>query len=278
MAYQTLLVEQSRGIVTVTLNRPERLNAVVPEMMVELIDALDAVEADREARVVILTGAGRAFCTGADLRVTQDWLAKGPEAMQAAYPVGWIRLVQQGFSRLRQLPKPVIAAVNGPAMAGGCDLALSCYILIASDRATFGESYIRVGTLPAGGGTFLLPRLVGTGWAMELILTGRAIGAEQAERIGLVNRVVPQVELLTAARELADEIADLPPIAVGSAKAAIYEGQTLDYGSAMASVYNTYRLTIGNDEFLEGTRAFLEKRRPEFARRSGTGAPGESNR
>lgn len=267
MEYQTLLVEEDRGIVTVTLNRPERLNAVIPEMMEELLRALDAVEADPSARVVILTGAGRAFCTGADLKVAQDWLARGPEALQREYPVGWIRLVQLGFGRLRQLPKPVIAAVNGPAMAGGCDLALSCDIRIASDQATFGEAYIRVGTLPAGGGTFLLPRLIGTGRALEMILTGRAIPAAEAERIGLVNRIIPADRLLAEARDLAEAIADMPPIAVGCAKSAVYEGQQLDYASAMASVYETYRLTIGNGEFEEGTRAFVEKRRPSFARR-----------
>ncbi|HEX2173445.1 MAG TPA: enoyl-CoA hydratase/isomerase family protein [Dehalococcoidia bacterium] len=267
MAYQTLLVEQSRGIVTVTLNRPERLNAVIPEMMHELVQALNEVEADPAARVVVLTGAGRAFCTGADLKVAQNWLAKGAETMAREYPVGWVRLVQQGFGRIRQLPKPVIAAVNGPAMAGGCDLALTCDIRIASDRAVFGEAYIRVGTLPAGGGTFLLPRLVGTGLALEMILTGRTVAAEEAERIGLVNRVVPAEQLLPAAYALAEAIADMPPIAVGSAKSAVYEGQQLDYASALASVYETYRLTIGNGEFAEGTLAFVEKRPPAFARR-----------
>lgn len=272
MPYTTLQVEQSDGIATVTLNRPERLNAVVPEMMHELVDALDSVEADQGCRAVILTGAGRAFCTGADLKVAQDWIGRGPGALAAEYPVGWIRLVQLGFSRLRALPKPVIAAVNGPAMAGGCDLALSADIRIASERASFGQSYIRVGTLPAGGGTFLLPRLVGTGWALEMILSGRPIDADRAERIGLVNRVVPHEDLLDEARNLAGIIADMPPIAVGSAKKAVYEGQTADYGAALASVYDVYRLTIANGEFQEGTRAFVEKRKPRFARRTGAGS------
>jgi enoyl-CoA hydratase/carnithine racemase len=265
MDFETLLVAQKGGIVTVTLNRPHRRNAVIPQMMHELLAVLDRVEADPSARVVILTGAGDAFCAGADLQETLRWIQRGHEALRNEYNPGWVRLVHLGFGRLRALPRPVIAAVNGVATAGGCDLALSCDIRIASDRATFAEGYIKVGLLPAGGGTFLLPRLVGTGLACELIFTGQAISAEQALQIGLVNRVVPHDELMAAAEALARTLVARPPRALAAAKAAIYEGQTLDYGVAMASVYRAYAHLLEGDEFIEGTRAFVEKRPPRWA-------------
>lgn len=265
MQFETLLVDQRDGIVTIVLNRPHRLNAVIPQMMHELLTALDRVEADPTARVVILTGAGSAFCTGADLQETLRWIQRGPDALRNEYNPGWVRLVHLGFGRLRALPRPVIAAVNGVATAGGCDLALSCDIRIASERASFAEGYIKVGLIPAGGGTFLLPRLAGTGWACELIFTGDAISAEQARQIGLVNRVVPHDELLPAAEALARKLVARPRRALAAAKAAIYEGQTLDYGAAMASVYRAYANLMESDDFVEGTMAFVEKRPPRWA-------------
>ncbi|MBI3965874.1 MAG: enoyl-CoA hydratase [Chloroflexi bacterium] len=268
MSYQTLLVDQQDGIVTVTINRPERRNAVIPEMMHELLDALDKVESDPNARVVILTGAGEAFCSGADLKVTQQWMSQGRDVLQNSFNPYWVRLVHAGFGRLRALPRPVIAAVNGVATAGGCDIALACDIRIASERASFGEGYIKIGLIPAGGGTFFLPRLVGTGWACELIFTGDPIPAAQAEKIGLVNRVVPHDQLLGSARELAAKLAQRPLNTLAAAKAAIYEGQTLDFGAAMASVYKTYSFLLQGDEFFEGTRAFLEKRPPRYGPQS----------
>lgn len=266
MQLETLLVEQADGIVTVTINRPRRRNAVVPQMMHELQMLLNRVEMDPTARVVILTGAGEAFCSGADLQETLGWMERGPEALRNEYNASWVRLIHLGFGRLRALPRPVIAAVNGVATAGGCDLALSCDIRIASERASFAEGYIKVGVLPAGGGTFLLPRLAGTGWACELIFTGDAISAEQARQIGLVNRVVPHDDLMPSARALAQTLVARPPHALAAAKAAIYQGQTLDYGTAMAAVYRAYDHLLQLDEFVEGTRAFLEKRPPRWAR------------
>lgn len=265
MTFETLLVDQRDGIVTVTLNRPHRLNAVIPQMMHELLAALDRVEADPSARVVILTGAGSAFCAGADLQESLRWIQRGPDALSNEYNPGWVRLVHLGFGRLRALPRPVIAAVNGVATAGGCDIALSCDMRIASERASFAEGYVKVGVIPAGGGTFFLPRLVGTGWACEMIMTGDTIAADQALSIGLVNHVVPHDELLPAAEALARKLAARPARALAAAKAAIYEGQTLDYGAAMASVYRAYACLMESDDFIEGTTAFVQKRPPRWA-------------
>jgi enoyl-CoA hydratase len=258
MAEKTVLVETDGGIATVTLNRPESLNALSSQLNRDLRSVLEALREDRGVRVIIVTGAGdRAFSAGRDLKEYGDYTATPIE--------DWERRVRQNENAgLAGMPQPTIAAINGFAIAGGLEVALSCDIRIASDRATFGLFEIRRGFFPGGGATWRLAPLVGKGWAMELLLGGDTITAEVAERIGLVNRVVPHDQLLAAARDLAGKIAQKSPAAVRLAKAAInqtmaaYERTAFDITVALRALAET------NEDVREGTRAFVEKREARF--------------
>jgi len=255
---KTIVVAKEDKIATVTLNRPEALNAMNTQLNGELRAALAELKNDRAVRVVIVTGAGdRAFSAGRDLKEYSQYTATPIE--------DWERRIQQGeHSGMAGMPHPTIAAINGFAIAGGLELALSCDIRIASEKATFGLFEIRRGFFPGGGATWRLPPLVGKGWAMELLLGGDTIDAATAERIGLVNRVVPHDHLMSATRELAQKIAEKSPAAVRLAKAAInqsmapYEKVGFDIAMALRSLAET------NEDIREGTKAFVEKRDAKF--------------
>src|SRR6266851_3298092 len=212
MGYETLIVEKVGAVVTVTLNRPQARNALDLVMRGELVGALDDIESDGSARVVVLTGAGGHFCAGGDVKSMQPGsaAADGRERVVALN-----RLVM----RLVEFPRPVIAMVDGFAVGAGCNLALCCDMIVASDRARFGEVFARIGLVPDGGGSWLLPRVVGLPRAKELIFTADIIDAAEAARIGLVNRVVPVAELETTTRALAEKIAAGGPAAIFSASA-----------------------------------------------------------
>jgi 2-(1,2-epoxy-1,2-dihydrophenyl)acetyl-CoA isomerase len=259
-AYQNVLVEVSDRIGTLTLNRPDKLNAFAGTMRQEIADAIRALAADDGVRVIVVTGAGRAFCAGADIGYMKDLTAEGDVA-------GFRALVEAGrevVTVVRATPKPVIASLNGAAAGGGANFALSCDLRIASEKASIGQTFNRIGLHPDWGGTFFLPRLVGAAKALELVFGAEMIPAGEALRLGLFSRVVPHDELGAATREVALSLAAKPPKALALAKKAIYasDRHTLDDQLDMELAHQL--ACFQSDDAKEGLAAFLEKRAPEF--------------
>jgi len=256
MEYKNIKFETKEGIGTVTVNRPEALNALNLDVINELIDVFTAIGANEAVNIVILTGEGRAFVAGADI----GWLKSlGPVdgralAMRAQYLMELIETTE----------KPVIAAVNGFALGGGCELAMACDIRFASDKAKFGQPEVNLGIIPCFGGTQRLPRLVGKGMAKYLIFSAEMIDAQEALRIGLADRVVPADELISAVETFAKTIMSKGPIAVKMAKASINNGVNLDLKSATAYEAEAYVSTLCTEDRIEGMSAFLEKRSAQF--------------
>jgi 2-(1,2-epoxy-1,2-dihydrophenyl)acetyl-CoA isomerase len=257
MAYETLIVDQSGPIATITLNRPEARNALDFAMRRELLTALDEIEANPAARVVILTGAGGHFCAGGDVKN----MRQRSTAADGQVRVG---LLNRAVLRLVNFPLPTIAMVDGYAVGAGSNLALCCDLIVASDRAKFGEVFPKIGLVPDGGGTWLLSRVVGLARAKELIFTADIIDAAEALRIGLVNRVVPATELEQTTRDLAARIAAGPPGALGLAKALLNRSATVDLATSLSFEAYAQAQTITSEDHAEGVRAFLEKRAPRF--------------
>jgi enoyl-CoA hydratase len=242
----------------VTLDRPAQLNALNGELMAQLADALEMLDADPACRCVVITGSGdRAFAAGADIR---ELLPQTPASLEAGGAF-------DAWDRVWAIHTPRIAAVRGFALGGGCELALSCDLIVAGDDAQFGQPEIRIGVMPGAGGTQRLPRAIGKARAMDLILTGRSIGAREAERIGLVSRVVPAEATLDAALELAAEIAGQAPLAVAAAKAAIDRAFELPLGAGLALERRAFFDLFGTDDQTEGMMAFVEKRPPTWSGR-----------
>jgi len=257
MTYNNLLTEVSEAIALVRVNRPEKLNAYDRQTLLELGHCIAALETDAAVRAVILTGAGeKAFVAGADIAC----LAK----LGAAGGREWARLGQRVFDGVERLSKPVIAAVNGYALGGGLELALACHLRIASETARFGLPEVKIGLIPGNGGTQRLPRLVGKGRALEMMLTGEPIPAGEAWRIGLVNHVVPAAELLAAARALAGKIVANAPVAIALCLEAVREGLEMPLPAALEWEASLSGLVMGTEDAHEGVRAFLEKRSPVF--------------
>lgn len=253
MPYKHILVEVADGVAVVTLNRPKVLNALNAALLGELDAALDALGADDAVRAVILTGAGeKAFAAGADIQELA--VLSGVEG-QALAERG-----QRVFSKLETLGKPVIAAIHGFALGGGCELAMAAAIRIASEGARLGQPEVKLGLIPGYGGSQRLPRLVGKGAALKLLLTGEMVSAVEALRIGLVDEVVPASELMGRARELASSIAAAAPIAVRQCLAAVRAGYDLPLNEAQAHEAALFGICCGTEDKAEGTRAFLEKR------------------
>lgn len=257
MTYQTILFEVRDGVATVTINRPDKLNALNDQVMAELGDAVERITTAPEIRGAIITGAGaKAFIAGADIG---DLSRQGPFDGKARAMRG-----QGVLRRLETCGKPVIAAVNGYALGGGCELAMACHIRIASENAKFGQPEVKLGIAPGYGGTQRLPRLVGKGIAMQLILTGEMIDAQEAYRIGLVNRVVPAADLLAESEKMMRGILAMGPLAVRLSMEAIDSGleMTLDEGLLLEA--NHFGLLAATQDMKEGTTAFLEKRAAKF--------------
>ena len=266
MAYNTLIVAKEAGVAMLTLNRPDKLNAWDEEMMEEGVRAIEEIRDDLDIRVLVITGAGRAFSTGAD--VTS--LARETERMKAGERSlrdglsSWPGIVTMAY-QLRQMDRPVIAAVNGVAAGAGFGLALACDIRIASDQARFSQIFVKRGLVPDTGSTYFLPRIVGTEKACELIFRGNLIDAYEAQRLGIVSRVVPHGELMNEVMSLAKELASSAPIAVGLAKRAIYKGASeIDLAAQMDFELYLNTLLFGTEDFKEGVMSFLEKREPRF--------------
>jgi len=262
MSFECLSVERDGPVVLVTINRPEVLNALNSQALGELRLVMLEAKGDPAVRAVIVTGSGeRAFVAGADVGEVAD-LVGGHAADHA-------RRGQQVFDLVEDLGKPVIAAINGYALGGGCELAMACTLRLAADTAKLGQPEIKLGIIPGHGGTQRLSRLVGAGRAMELVLTGRIIDAEEALRIGLVHRVVPRASLLQEARALAGSLAEGPSEAIRYAIRAVNGGSDMALPDALFLEATLFGLLAGTDDMREGTRAFLEKRKANFVNRKG---------
>jgi 2-(1,2-epoxy-1,2-dihydrophenyl)acetyl-CoA isomerase len=261
VGYQTLISERDGGIATITLNRPQALNALDLVMRRELASVLDEVEADEAARVVILTGAGGNFCAGGDVKTMRARRHTAAEGRARVESLNCIVL------RLVDFPKPTIAMVDGYAVGAGSNLALCCDLIVASERARFGELFWKIGLVPDGGGTWLLSRVVGLARAKELIFTADVIDAAEAARIGLVNRVVPATELMATTRALADKIAAGPPAVLKMAKHMVNRAATSDLATALDLEAFSQGIAISSEDHQEGLAAFFEKRSPRFTGR-----------
>jgi len=257
MTYETLLFDVRDGLAFVTINRPDKLNALNDQVMAELADAAERIATEKEIGGAILTGAGpKAFIAGADIG---DLSRQGPFDGKARAMRG-----QAVLRRIETCGKPVLAAVNGFALGGGCELAMACHLRVASENARFGQPEVKLGIAPGYGGTQRLPRLVGKGVALQLILTGEMIDAQEAYRIGLVNRVVPAGDLLAEAEKIMRGILAMAPLAVQLCIEAVDQGfeMTLDEGLLFEA--NHFGLLAATHDMKEGTTAFLEKRPPRF--------------
>ncbi len=257
MGYENLLVERDGEIAVVTINRPQALNALNDSVVTELRQAFEELGKDDGIRVIILTGAGeKAFVAGADIG-----------ELAQCDTLGGIQTARKGQHLMFQIQwhnKPVIAAVNGFALGGGCEIAMACDIRIASDKSKFGQPEVNLGIIPGYGGTQRLPRLVGMGKAKELIFTGDMVDAQEALRIGLVDKVVPAGDLMKEAKEMAKKIASKGPVAVRLAKQAINFGANVDLSSGCIYEADQFGIVCTTEDKVEGTKAFLEKRKAEF--------------
>lgn len=254
--FETIGFETKDGIAVLTINRPEALNALNGQVLEELKQCIDEVEKDSTVRVLILTGAGRSFVAGADIGAQSELDVEGGR--------NWGIFGSRLFRRIELLEIPTIAAVNGFALGGGCELALACDLILASEKAKFGQPEVGLGITPGFSGTQRLPRRVGIGKAKELIYTGKMIRADEAEKIGLANRVVPAEDLMEEAEKLAGEILRNAPIAVKYAKAAIDRGVDLDLDNGIKAENELFAMCFATSDQKEGMKAFLEKREAEF--------------
>lgn len=260
MSYQTLLFESKSGIAYVTINRPDKLNALNAQAKQELLQVFEHIKHDPDIHVVILTGAGeKSFVAGTDIgELTELNTDTGK-----LFAMGG----QEVFDRIENLGKPVLAAVNGYALGGGCELALACHIRIASENAKFGQPEVNLGIIPGYGGTQRLARLIGKGRAMEMILTGDQIDAHEALRIGLVNKVVPLSELMKTAEAIAQKIVSKGQVAIRLALKAVNMTDETNLTDGLALEASLFGVCCGSEDFKEGTKAFLEKRKPVFKNR-----------
>lgn len=256
MPFETIILEKKGKIGYLTLNRPKVFNAINAQLISEFREAISEVEKDDEIRVLIITGAGKAFQAGADI----SELAK----MTPLELHKWNHGILEDWRAVEALRKPVIAAINGYALGGGLELAISCDIRVASENARMGTPEVSLGIIPGTGGTQRLPRLVGKGAALEILLTGEAIGAQEAYRIGLVNKVVPEGQVVAAAEGIANKIIRNAPLAVMLAKDAVEVGEELPLDAAVEYGHKNVLLCQSSEDAKEGLTAFLEKRSPEW--------------
>ena len=260
MSYKTILFEKEKGVATITLNRPERRNAWSYQMKDEVTGAIKDITADKDIRVLIITGAGDSFCSGADVK---DLIAVGVEQndidrLPLENNVVWIA------AQLRNMGIPVIAAVNGHAVGMGLCIALAADIRIASENATFSLAFIKRGIVPDTGATYFLPRILGTARACELAFAGDTINAREADRIGMVNKVVPHEQLQSSSGELARRIAGNAPITVKLTKSAIYQSMQSDLITHLRHELLANKIALATEDFKEGMNAYMEKREPVF--------------
>jgi len=257
MEFKNTLYEKRDGMATITINRPQAMNAMNEETIPEILARLEDAEKDENVRVIVITGAGeKAFCAGLDLKPMMD--INVIEAVEIS------RRGQKLTLAIEEVGKPVIAAINGYALGGGLELAMACDIRIASEKARIGQPEVNVGLIPGWGGTQRLPRLVGKGIAKELIFTGKLIDAKTAERIGLINMVVPLENLKSAVEEFARVIMSKPPIAIKLAKELINSSIETDQRTGLVHEAEAFGILSSTEDYREGVSAFIEKRKPEY--------------
>ena len=254
MPYTLIVVTKQENFAVVQINRPDVLNALNMALMIELVEALENLDKDPEVRCIILTGNERAFAAGADIKEMA-----GASAVEMLLRDQFAR-----WDRIRKIKKPLIAAVSGFALGGGCELAMTCDIIIASETAKFGQPEINIGVMPGAGGTQRLTRAVGKAKAMEMVLTGKPIPADEALRWGLINKVVPVEYYLTEAKALAKEIASRPPVAVQLAKESVLKAFDSTIEQGLEFERKSFYLLFASDDQKEGMTAFSEKRNPEW--------------
>jgi 2-(1,2-epoxy-1,2-dihydrophenyl)acetyl-CoA isomerase len=261
MSYETIQLEMRGAVAVITLNRPLALNALTVAMGQEFRSAMNEA-LERGARAIVLTGAGRAFSAGGDLREMKQ-LAEREGRLEAFFDEP-LSLIHECVRLIREAPVPVIAAVNGVATGGGCNFALACDIVLAAASAQFNQAFIKIGLTPDCGGTFILPRLVGTKRATELLMTGDMIDARRAAEIGMINRVAADEELMTEAMGLAERLANAPTKALASIKRLIEESAKSDYNAQLELEHKAQLQSGQTKDFREGVAAFIEKRPPKF--------------
>ena len=261
MSYETVQLEMHDAVALITLNRPASLNALTTEVGKDFQAAV-AEARERGARAIVLTGAGRAFCAGGDLREMQK-IAEREGKVEAFFDEP-LRLLNKCILLIRSVPLPVIAAVNGAASGGGCNLALACDLVVAGEGAKFNQAFIKIGLVPDCGGTFILPRLVGWRRATELMMTGEVVTAARALEMGMINAVVPDEELLPRALAMAEKLANAPTAAIGRIKELLEVSAKNDY-QAQLELERKVQIDSGlTKDFKEGVAAFIEKRPPKF--------------
>jgi enoyl-CoA hydratase len=257
MNFETIVFEKGNNIAFIRLNRPDRLNALNQKMINEMGQVMDVIAADESIGAVIITGNEKLFGAGADIKEIKG--LNSPVAVHAFF------CTSEGmFSKIENLNKPTIAAVCGPALGGGCELALACDIRIAAENALFGQPEIKIGVIPAGGGTQRLPRLVGIGRAKELLYSGDPIDAVEAFRIGLVNKVTSVEQLLPEAKKMAQKFVERPAFALKMLKSAINQGINMDLRSALSYEMRCFEILFSTEDQKEGMSAFVEKRQAAF--------------
>lgn len=258
MVYETITVKKEGGVATVTLNRPDAMNTVTEQLIKELVAVTEDLGKDNSVKVVVITHTGRAFSAGADLNAPIFDITNPIEMWKVVVEVGKIPL------NLRNMPKPVIAAVNGVAVGAGLGIVLAADIIIASDKSRFGHAYRNIGLMSDAGSIYLLPRLIGVSRACELIFTGKIIDAAEAERIGLVNHVVPADQLEAEVNKLASRLAKGPTATIAMAKASLYQCMGMDLPTALEWEARAHTLTMLAEDMQAGIKAFKEKKEPEF--------------
>lgn len=256
--YETVIYEKENALAVITLNRPDRMNALNIKLKEELSSLFDEIERDDDVKVVILTGGKKVFSAGADIKERREVQLRQSEFYFSQ------RKSQEFYTRISQFEKPVVAAISGVAVGGGCELALVCDLRVASETARFGLPEVKIGVMPAAGGTQRLPRLIGMTKAKELLFTGDFIDAREAYRLGLVNRVVPVDQLMKEAESLASKLAHNPPLSIKYAKRAVNVGMELDLASALDYEAQCASILYATEDRKEGMKAFAEKRKPVF--------------
>jgi len=255
MAYETVLTSKEGMLGIITLNRPQAMNALSSKLVNELISALEEFEKDDDVRCLVIAGSEKAFSAGADIHEMANMTAVQMTMTGHFFPL---------WDKVGRYPKPIVGALSGYVLGGGLELAMSLDVLVASETTQLGQPEIDIGVMPGGGGTQRLTRAVGKAKAMEMILTGKRIGAEEAKTLGLVSRVVPKEAYLEEAKKVADEIASKSPVAIRLAKMAVNKAFEMSLSQGLDFEREVFYLLFASDDKTEGMKAFLEKRRPEF--------------